>query len=252
MFATLRRLFVLAGLLALTAGVAPAATPGPAPGSTSSQVLVVGGAGHLGADIVRQLLAREARVTVFTRPGSDRSALAGLPVAWVEGDLRQPAEVAAAFAGRHYDAVITAVRVEDGDIHFYATIMPPLVAGAKAAGIGQFIHASAVGAGDNAARFAGLGWDKVPGLLDRLRDQGEGEQILRDSGVPWTIIRNTRLYPPGTPPTGKATLTTDQSVLTPMTRADLAVLTVTCLGNPGCIGKTFHVSDTSLAWPPPR
>jgi uncharacterized protein YbjT (DUF2867 family) len=130
--------------------------------------------------------------------------------------------------------------------------MPPLVAAARAAGVRQVIHSSAVGAGANAARFAGLGWDRVPGLLDRLADQGVGEQVLRDSGLPFTIIRNTRLWPDGTPATGKAELTEDESVIGPMTRADLAALTVSCLLDPQRIGKTYHVRDPSLAWPPPR
>ena len=32
---------------------------------------------------------------------------------------------------------------------------------------------------------------------------------------------------------------------------DLAILTVRCVGNPACHGKTYHVKDTSLPWPPP-
>ena len=69
---------------------------------------------------------------------------------------------------------------------------------------------------------------------------------------PYTIIRNTRLYPDGTPATGKAELTTDDSVILPMTRADLAILTVRCLAKAECLGQTYHVRDTSLAWPPPK
>ncbi len=210
-----------------------------------------GGTGALGAEIVRLLVAQGERVTVFTRPGSDRSRLDGLDVTFVEGDLLNAPDVAAAFRNRSFDAVITAVRVETGDIHFYAKIMPPLTAEAKRAGVAQFIHSGAVGAGRNAENFTGLGWERVPGLLDRLKDQGVGEDILEASGVPYTIIRNTRLYPPGTPATGKAELTEDQTMLLPMTRADLARLTVGCLGNRECLGKTFHVRDTSLAWPPP-
>jgi uncharacterized protein YbjT (DUF2867 family) len=90
----------------------------------------------------------------------------------------------------------------------------------------------------------------VPGLLDRLRDQGVGESLIAGSGVPYTIIRNTRLYPSATPATGKAELTTDQTVILPMTRADLARLTLQCLGNADCLNKTYHVRDTSLRWPP--
>jgi uncharacterized protein YbjT (DUF2867 family) len=113
------------------------------------------------------------------------------------------------------------------------------------------IHHGAVGAGSNAAKFAHLGWERVPGLLERLRDQGVGEDLLRASGVPFTIIRNARLYPDGTPSTGRAELTEDDTVITPMTRADLAIFTLRCLANPDCYGKVYHVRDESLGWPPP-
>jgi uncharacterized protein YbjT (DUF2867 family) len=236
---------IVAAMCALAATTALAAETAP------RKVLVLGGTGQLGSEIVRQLLARGDRVTVFTRPGSDRQLLDGLTVEFVEGDLLNPPDIAAAFATRRFDGVITAVRVETGDIHFYEKIMAPLTAQAKAAGVAQFIHSGAVGAGKNAGNFANLGWERVPGLLDRLRDQGVGEDILKASGVPYTIIRNTRLYPGGTPATNRAELTEDQAFIGAMTRADLAMLTVRCLGNPGCLGKTFHVRDTSLAWPPP-
>lgn len=243
-----RRLLIsviaLAG--ALGTALAPAAEPEP------REILVLGGTGQLGAEIVRRLADRGDRVTVFTRPGSDRRLLEGVPVRYAEGDLLNEAEVAAAFAGNRFQYVIVAVRVEDGDPHFYGKFLPGLTARAKAAGVAQLIHHGAVGAGRNAEKFPNLGWEKVPGLLDRLKDQGVGEEVVRASGVPFTIIRNTRLYPGGTPPTGKAELTEDDSVIGPMTRADLAVLTLGCLGNAECLGRTFHVRDPSLPWPPPK
>lgn len=216
------------------------------------EVLVLGGTGALGAEIVKLLVARGDKVTVFTRTASDRSRLRGLPVTYVEGDLTREADVVSAFRGRRFHTVISAVRVQSGDIHFYEKILGPLTAQAKATGVAQYLHSGAVGAGANAGKFRGLGWEKVPGLLDRLKDQGVGEEIIRASGVPYTIIRNTRLWPEGTPATGKAELTEDDSTITPMTRADLARLTVGCIDNPSCINKTFHVRDTSLGWPPPR
>jgi len=117
------------------------------------------------------------------------------------------------------------------------------------AGVRQFIHHGAVGAGRNVEKFQNLGWERVPGIFDRLKDQGIGEDLLRGSGVPYTIIRNARLYPPEAPATGKAALTEDDSIITPMTRADLAKLTLSCVANAACLNKTFHVQDASLPWP---
>jgi uncharacterized protein YbjT (DUF2867 family) len=216
------------------------------------EVLVLGGTGKLGAEIVKLLVADGDQVTVFARADSDRGRLTGMPVDYATGDLMNEADIGAALHERKYDAVIVAVRVETGDIHFYEKFLKPLTANARATGVAQLIHNGAVGAGSNAAKFTTLGWEKVPGLLDRLRDQGVGEDIVRASGVPYTIIRNTRLYPDGTPSTGKAELTEDDSVISPMTRADLALFTLHCLGNSACLGKTYHVRDPSLSWPPPK
>lgn len=233
---------------ALSAAVTePASAPAP-----SRQVLVLGGTGQLGAEIVRQLTAAGHRVTVFVRASSNRARLDGLPVDFVVGDLFDEASVGAALRAKRYDVVVSALRVQDGDVHFYEKVLTPLAKHLKAAGVGHVIHHGAVGAGANAAKFAHLGWERVPGLLDRLRDQGVGEDLLRGSGVPVTIIRNARLYADGTPSTGRAELTEDDSVITPMTRADLALFTVRCLANPACFGKVYHVRDESLTWPPPK
>ncbi len=239
-------------LLALAPSAYAAEGSTPVAASKPREVLVFGGTGALGAEIVRRLVAQGERVTVFARPASDRSRLDGLAVDWVVGDLMNPPDIDDAFRGRQVDVVITAVRVEDRDIHFYEKFMQPLTAAARAAGATQFIHSGSVGAGANAAKFQHLGWEKIPGLLDRMKDQGVGEDILRASGLTYTIIRNSRVWPDGTPATGKATLVEDDGYIGPVARPDLAVLTVSCLGNAACYGKTYHVRDDTLTWPPPR
>jgi uncharacterized protein YbjT (DUF2867 family) len=248
-----RRLLTLlaAGGLALASLPGAAGTPTDSP-AAPRQVLVLGGTGQLGAEIVQRLNAAGHRVTVFVRATSNRERLAGLPVEFAVGDLFDEASVAGVLRAKRYDVVVSALRVEDGDVHFYEKALTPLTKQAKANGVGQVIHHGAVGAGANAAKFTRLGWERVPGLLDRLRDQGIGEDLLRGSGVPFTIIRNARIYADGTPSTGRAELTEDDSVITPMTRADLAIFTLHCLANPDCYGKVYHVRDESLAWPPPR
>lgn len=70
----LARFLALALVLPLlsVSPTAPGATGTPARGSEAPHhVLVFGGTGHLGAEIVERLVARGDRVTVFTRPGSE-------------------------------------------------------------------------------------------------------------------------------------------------------------------------------------
>lgn len=219
--------------------------------SARDRVLVLGANGQLGAAIVQLLVTNGRPVTAMVRENSDRKRLEGLKVEYVIGDVTNDADVAAAFKGRRYAAVVVALRVNNNDIHFYEKALTPIGKYAKAAGVKQIIHHGAVGAGKNIERIPHEGWDRIPGIYDRMRDQGVGEDLIRASGVPYTIIRNARIYPADTPSTGKAQLTEDDSVVSPMTRADLAIFTLRCMGNKSCYNKTYHVKDDSLAWPPP-
>jgi len=62
-------------------------------------VLVTGGSGHLGANLVRRLLDDGHAVRVLMRPESDNRGLDGLSVERVPGDLRDLPAVRAAVAG---------------------------------------------------------------------------------------------------------------------------------------------------------
>jgi nucleoside-diphosphate-sugar epimerase len=62
-------------------------------------LLVTGSTGHLGANLVRRLLDDGHFVRVLLRPNGDQSALAGLNVEPVYGDLRDPASCKEAVKG---------------------------------------------------------------------------------------------------------------------------------------------------------
>ena len=217
----------------------------------AERVLVLGGTGQLGAELVRLLLERGDDVTVFARPTSDRSRLEGMNVEYVVGDLLEEPTVQKAFQETSFDVVVNTVRAPLSTKDFYDIVSRNIVTHAKANGVKQIIHHGAVGAGDNMALHPDVPWAQIPGLEARMLDQGKAEQNFLTSGISSTVIRNARVWPDGTPSTGKARLTEDQSVLTPNTRADLALFTVQCIGNSECDGKIYHVQDESLTWPPP-
>jgi nucleoside-diphosphate-sugar epimerase len=63
------------------------------------KALVTGATGHLGANLVRRLLADGEDVRVMLRAGRDNGALAGLDVERVHADLRDPEAVSSAVRG---------------------------------------------------------------------------------------------------------------------------------------------------------
>ena len=62
-------------------------------------ILVTGGSGHLGANLIRRLVAGGERVVALERPGSNNRALDGLPIERVSGDLRNAEDMTRAMKG---------------------------------------------------------------------------------------------------------------------------------------------------------
>ena len=62
-------------------------------------ILVTGGSGHLGANLIRRLVAEGERVVALERPGSDNRALDGLPIERISGDLRNADDMTRAMRG---------------------------------------------------------------------------------------------------------------------------------------------------------
>ena len=63
-------------------------------------VAVTGATGFLGSSLIRALDTREVEITAFARPTSNREPLSDLNIRWVEGDVKDPASLAALTRGR--------------------------------------------------------------------------------------------------------------------------------------------------------
>ena len=228
-------------------------------------VLVFGGTGKLGSEVIRLLVAAGDDVTAFVRPNSNRDRIAGLGIDYVTGDMLDDATVAAAFDSRNFRAVIDASGLTEGQRGdpgnrdskgFYAATMMNLAIHAKRTGVKQFILHGSVLAGDNIDLFPQFAYIKgSPTLIDK----GKAETLLIESGVPYCIIRHGRVPTDPQPPgTGQAWLSTDQAIFDDLTRADLAMLTLDCLDNPARMNKIFHATDPVFKIdrpplpPPPR
>jgi hydroxymethylglutaryl-CoA reductase/dihydroflavonol-4-reductase len=93
---------------------------------SSRKILLTGATGHLGANLLRLLLAEGEDVRVMIRNTHDRTALEGLDVERVEADLRDGSAVAAAVRGcSHVYHCAALVSTIDGDAahkrHIYDT-----------------------------------------------------------------------------------------------------------------------------------
>jgi len=124
-------------------------------------VLVTGGTGFVGANLVRELLADGHTVRVLARRGGDRRALEGASVQIVEGDLLDAGSLRTAVAGaRHVYHVAADYRLWAPDLRvlYRANVdgTRHLLAAAAEAGAERIVYTSTVGA-------VGIPKDGTPG-----------------------------------------------------------------------------------------
>jgi len=122
--------------------------------SETSRVLVTGGAGFVGATLVRRLVESGHTVRVFDNYSTgDASYLAGVDAEQVEGDIRDAAALDAALAGM--DSVIhlaaagsVVVSVQDPVMNFEANVVGTfkVLDAARRAGVERMVLASTGGA----------------------------------------------------------------------------------------------------------
>ena len=115
------------------------------------KALVTGGTGFIGSHVVRALLDDGASVRVLARAGSDRRALAGLPVEVVTGDLADPGSLTAALSGvevLYHVAADYRLWAPDPAVLYRVNVegTRALLLAAEAAGVSRVVYTSSVGA----------------------------------------------------------------------------------------------------------
>ena len=142
-------------------------------------IVVAGGTGTLGTRLIPRLTGQGLAVRVLTRDPA-RAARLGPEVEVVHGDVRDPAAVAGALRGA--STVISAVHGFTGP----GGISPASV---DRGGNAHLIDAAArTGAAFVLVSVAGASPGHPIGLF---RAKHAAEQMLRASGIPWTIVRAT-------------------------------------------------------------
>jgi dihydroflavonol-4-reductase len=170
-------------------------------GASSMRILITGGTGFVGRATIRVLTGAGHEVRAIVRDRAAAStALAGLPVEFVDGDPGDPAAIAPASADRdaviHVAATYQYVRGEGGSMASNATLARTVLEAAGAAGVGRIVDVSslivfALGA-ERLDETAPLTQAGDPGWSDPyLRSKVEAEVVGREleaAGLPRVTV----------------------------------------------------------------
>ena len=227
------RLAILA-LIALLSGCA--GNVRPADGIDT--VLVVGSTGETGRLIVAGLLREGYRVRAFTRDASKAGRLLGNQVDIATGDVKDTASVAKAM--RDVDAVVSAIGAR-------GATGPDRPEKVDYEGVKHLADAAAAEHIRHFVLISSMGVTREDNPLNRMFGnvliwKARGEQAVRDSGVPYTIVRPGGLV---NEPGGRGRIVAVQGdpeigrVYIP--RADLATVCIEALKHPGSRFRTLEV-----------
>ncbi|MEW6770160.1 MAG: NAD(P)H-binding protein [Bacillota bacterium] len=150
-------------------------------------ILVTGATGLVGRAVVKELLGAGLKVRCLVRDPGRAHALLGEAPEYAPGDVTDYESVRRAAGGTQGVVHLVAIIRERGERTFRRINVEGtanVVRAAEAAGAHRFIHVSVLGArGWPAYRYTHSKW--------------EGEQIVRQSTLDWTIIRPSLIYGPG-------------------------------------------------------
>ncbi len=150
-------------------------------------ILITGANGFVGSHLVERLRKDGIAVRSLVRDPSRARKLADLGAELATGDISDLASLEAAAEG--CDRIVHLVGIiQEGrgfsfrSIHVEGT--RNVLAAAKKAGTARFFHQSALGTRENAQS-------------EYHRTKWEAEQLVRASGLPYTILRPSLIYGPG-------------------------------------------------------
>jgi uncharacterized protein YbjT (DUF2867 family) len=148
-------------------------------------ILVTGGTGFVGGHVVHELRGRDLPVRCLVRDARRASTLAAWGCELVQGDLTDPAAPGRAVDGA--DAVVHLVAIRQGREGDFQRIMVDgtrsLLAAANDAGVGRFVHMSALGTSE-----------QTKDLVPYYRAKWETEALVRDSGIPYAVFRPSFVF----------------------------------------------------------
>jgi NAD(P)H dehydrogenase (quinone) len=225
----------------LTAVATSLVVGGCAAGCSDADTIIVSGAsGQLGGLVVEDLLARgvePSRLILVSRTPDVLARYAAMGASTRFGDFSQPESLAAAYAGGDRMLLIsinTGVGAERADLHRNA------IDAAVAAGVRHVVYTSFVDVDNNDSPLAG----------DHVRT----EQMIRDSGLAWTMLRNS-LYMNGLVARAARMLADGRAVSSEtggvayVTREDCAAAAAAVLATDGHEGRAYDITGPAVVFP---
>ncbi len=153
------------------------------------KVFVTGGTGFVGHEVVRQLVAAGHTVRCLVRPGSENRVEIGEKIEVHHGDALDPESLEGALIGcravLHLVGIIRefpARGITFDRLHAEATAN--VVDAARSQNVGRYLQMSANGTREGAR-------------CDYHRTKWQAEEIVRASGLEWTIFRPSLIFGPG-------------------------------------------------------
>lgn len=150
-------------------------------------ILVTGGTGFVGRHTIRRLRQEGLPVRAVVRRPEGAQMLRDLGVEILQGDISDPASLEAAAKGCERVIHLVGIIQEGRGFTFRSVHVEGtgnILAAAKKAGVRHFLHQSALGTRENARS-------------EYHRTKWEAEQLVKASGIPYTILRPSLIYGPG-------------------------------------------------------
>jgi NAD(P)H dehydrogenase (quinone) len=221
--------------------IGAAALGATADANSQGKIIISGASGQLGGLVVRELLARGVparNLILVSRTPGKLDEFRKLGAITRAGDFAQPESLPAAFAGGTKMLLIS-IGFGGGprpEAHKHA------IDAAVAAGVKQIAYTS----------FVAISHGDTAGLAS---DHFQTEELLRKSGVAWTMLRNS-IYSNGLVQQGAKMLADGKVTVSPtdnrigyVTREDCAAAAAAVLTSPGHENKTYDITGPELVGP---
>ena len=197
---------------------------------------ITGGTGFVGAHLLRMAAEAGHAVRALTR----RPAAAEQGITWIDGALDRTESLRSLVEGAdaviHVAGLISGSRAEFEHVNAGGTAN--MIEAARSAGIKRFVHISTLAARE--PDLSAYGWSKA-----------EAENIVRASGLDWTIVRPPAVFGPGDRETLELFRMAKRGfvALPPRGRfsvihvEDLCRLTLDVVGKPETVGAIYEPDD---------